>query len=82
MTFTETELTLLAEALAARASRLESYGRSNPRNAGPLDRRAAAMRALRQKVLDMKTRKDPIAPDADMNWLRKFVRQSVDVKGG
>lgn len=81
MTFTLTEIELLAEALAARAARLESYGRFRPQGAGPNDRKAAAMRQLRQKLLDMKSREI-----ADADWLRKFCRQNidqlVDVKGG
>lgn len=52
MTLTKTEYALLMEALAARASRLEAYGRANPRNAGSHDRKAEAMRALRKKLCE------------------------------
>lgn len=49
--FTVSELELLIEALAARASRLESYGRAKPRSAASNDRKAEAMRKLRERIL-------------------------------
>ena len=44
------ELTLIAEALLLRASRLESMARANPRNAAPHERKAEAMRKLRERL--------------------------------
>jgi hypothetical protein len=51
MTFTISEFELLIEALERSASRLESYGRFHPQRAGPHDRKAAAMRKLRARLM-------------------------------
>jgi len=47
---TADEIELLLEALNRAASRHESYSRFNPRAAGPHDKKAAAMRKLRQRL--------------------------------
>ena len=54
--FTTYELELLVEALATRAARLESEARYRPQTAGPIERRAAAMRKLRAKLITRKVR--------------------------
>jgi hypothetical protein len=48
---TEDERALIIDALARAAARLESYGRARPHLAGPHDRKAAAMRALRARLM-------------------------------
>jgi hypothetical protein len=44
------EVELIVEALVSRASRHDSYGRAEPRTAGPHDRKADAMRTLASKL--------------------------------
>jgi alpha-D-ribose 1-methylphosphonate 5-triphosphate synthase subunit PhnI len=45
------DIELIAEALRHRAARLEAYGRAYPHNAGPHERKAMAMRVLRDRLL-------------------------------
>jgi chromosome segregation ATPase len=45
------ERELIVEALAARASRHASMARAKPQSAGPHDRKAEAMRRLREKLI-------------------------------
>jgi hypothetical protein len=49
------EVNLILEALEHRASRHESYARSDPRNAGPHERVAADMRTLRDRIKSART---------------------------
>jgi hypothetical protein len=56
MDLKETEIVLIAEALARAASRLESYARWNPRGARPHDDKARRMRALRTELLGINIR--------------------------
>jgi hypothetical protein len=51
MNITPMELLLLIEALKMAASRHESQARFSPENAAPHDRKAAAMRKLREKLM-------------------------------
>jgi len=45
------DVRLIAEALRYRASRHESYARRKPETAGEHDRKAQAMRVLRDRIL-------------------------------
>lgn len=54
MQFSLREIELLLEALAKTASRHEAQARFNPRSARPHDETAAAMRALRGRLLKFK----------------------------
>ena len=45
------EVDLIVDALRYRASRYESYARRKPETAGPHDRKAQAMRVLRDRIL-------------------------------
>jgi hypothetical protein len=49
--FTVGEVDLMVEALELRARRHEAMARFNPRNAGPHDRKAEAMRKLRHRLI-------------------------------
>jgi hypothetical protein len=53
-TVTATELELVIEALAARASRLESYSRAKPHTAAARDRKAETIRRLRARLMQLK----------------------------
>jgi hypothetical protein len=50
LNLTVAERELLEEALVRASSRLESLGRANLASAAPHERKAAAMRALRQRL--------------------------------
>ena len=54
MNFTISEFELLIEALEQRASRHESYSRYRPQSAAPHDRKATAMRKLRDRLMRLK----------------------------
>lgn len=58
---TTNEVLLLVEALAMAASRHESYSRFNPRAAAPHDKKAAAMRALKTKLMRLKAKDEAAA---------------------
>ena len=51
LVLTVAERELIIEALYYRAARHEAYAKSNPRNAGPHDRKAEAMRRLHDRLV-------------------------------
>jgi hypothetical protein len=52
---TLSEVRLIDEALLRASARLESLGRANLATAGPHERKATAMRSLRQRLLQQTT---------------------------